>query len=188
GHSIGGPYIRLFAATYPDEVCGLVFIDPTDFMLTTEENEAARIRSKSGTGYQEISLIIQKMMSENKDFGSGPRNDASRALKVNASGYFQEYQNLPQLNGNIATTVIISYNKHIEQPDEDLNKKQKLGINFKSWWKEYDKLRIQHYADMIKDNNNSMIMLLPKYSHGLYYQNPELVAKLIIENYNSNIK
>jgi pimeloyl-ACP methyl ester carboxylesterase len=29
GHSLGGPYIRIFAARYPEEVAGLVLIDPT---------------------------------------------------------------------------------------------------------------------------------------------------------------
>lgn len=182
GHSIGGAYIRLFAAKFPDEVCGLVFSDPTDFMLTSEENKEARIKSESATGYQELSAIIMKTMSENKDFSQGTRNDAMRALK---SGYFQEYHHLPRLKKNIAATVIISYNKNIELPDEEMNKKLGLGINFKSWWKEYDNLRIQHYSDLIKDNDNSMIILLPKYSHGIYYQNPELVAKLIVENYDS---
>ena len=188
GHSIGGPYIRLFASKFPNEVCGLVFSDPTDFMLTVEEDEEARIKSKSATGYRETSLLIQKMMSENDSFGQGARNDATRALKSSVSGYFQEYQHLPELNRNMAATVIISYNKPIEQPDEELNKNLNLGINFKPWWKEYDNLRIQHFTDLIKDNDNSRIILLPKYSHGIYYQNPELVAKLIIENYNSNIK
>jgi len=29
GHSIGGPYIRVFAHRYPTEVAGMVFVDPT---------------------------------------------------------------------------------------------------------------------------------------------------------------
>jgi len=182
GHSIGGPYIRLFAAKFQDEVCGLVFSDPTDFMLTSEENEKARIKSESATGYQELSTVIMKTMSENKEFDQGSRNDALRALKA---GYFKDYRDLPRLKSNIAVTVIISYNKNIELPDEEMNKRLQLGINFKPWWKEYDNLRIQHYSNLIKDNDNSMIILLPKYSHGIYYQNPGLVAKLIIENYNS---
>ncbi len=37
GHSIGGPFIRLYSSMYPDDVCGLFFIDPTDFMLTAED-------------------------------------------------------------------------------------------------------------------------------------------------------
>lgn len=185
GHSIGGPYIRLFASKFPDEVCGLVFSDPTDFMLTAEEDEKARIKSRSGTGYRETSLLIQKIMSENDGFSQGARNDATRALKANELGYFHEYQNLPELNNNIATTVIISYNKNVEQPDKELNETLNLGINFKPFWREYDNLRIQHYSDLIRDNKNSMLILLPKYSHGIYYQNPELVTKLIIENYDS---
>lgn len=187
GHSIGGPYIRLFAAKFPDEVCGLVFSDPTDFMLASKENEEAKIKSASATGYIEVFLLIQKIMAEQKGFSQGAKNDATRALKSNESGYFHEYRNLPPLQ-NIATTVIISYNKHIENPDKELNKNHNLGINFKPWWREYDNLRIQHYSDLIKDNDNSRIILLPKYSHGIHYQNPELVANLIIENYNSHIK
>lgn len=29
GHSMGGPYVRVYAALYPDEVSGLVLVDPT---------------------------------------------------------------------------------------------------------------------------------------------------------------
>lgn len=29
GYSFGGPYIRVFASLYPDEVAGMVFVDPT---------------------------------------------------------------------------------------------------------------------------------------------------------------
>lgn len=29
GHSLGGPYIRVFAGMYPDEVAGLILVDPT---------------------------------------------------------------------------------------------------------------------------------------------------------------
>ncbi|RZJ69504.1 alpha/beta hydrolase [Flavobacterium sp.] len=184
GHSIGGPYIRLFASKYPTEVSGLVFLDPTDFMLTADEDEKARIQSGSGTGYRKTFAAVLKAMSQNSNFGSGAHNDAKRAMASNGDGYFPEYANLPRLE-NIAVTVVISYNKYIEAPDEEMNKKLKLGIDFKPWWKQYDDLRISHYCDLIKDNDRSSIVLLPKYSHGLYYQDPKLIAKLVIENYNN---
>ena len=31
GHSFGGAYIRSFASYYPDEIAGLIFVDPVDF-------------------------------------------------------------------------------------------------------------------------------------------------------------
>ncbi|WP_449399573.1 alpha/beta fold hydrolase [Chryseobacterium wanjuense] len=46
GHSVGGAYIRLFSSKFPQDVYGLVFIDPTDFMLTSKEN----IEAKNGLG------------------------------------------------------------------------------------------------------------------------------------------
>lgn len=42
GHSIGSFYIRVFAHTYPDEVCGMVFVDPTpeDFYQWMRSHQA----------------------------------------------------------------------------------------------------------------------------------------------------
>ena len=37
GHSYGGPIIHTFAARYPTEVAGLVYIDPTDFTQTRDD-------------------------------------------------------------------------------------------------------------------------------------------------------
>jgi pimeloyl-ACP methyl ester carboxylesterase len=36
GHSMGGIYVRAYAGLYPNEVAGLVFIDPADFTETKE--------------------------------------------------------------------------------------------------------------------------------------------------------
>jgi pimeloyl-ACP methyl ester carboxylesterase len=33
GHSLGGPYVRVFAGMYPDEVAGIVLVDPTQEKL-----------------------------------------------------------------------------------------------------------------------------------------------------------
>lgn len=42
GHAIGSFYIRVFAHTYPDEVCGMVFVDPTpdDFYQWMRSHQA----------------------------------------------------------------------------------------------------------------------------------------------------
>lgn len=37
GHSFGGVYIRAFAGRYPNEIAGLVFIDPADFTETKND-------------------------------------------------------------------------------------------------------------------------------------------------------
>src|SRR5689334_15605945 len=34
GHSMGGVYVRAFAGYYPNDIAGLVFVDPADFTET----------------------------------------------------------------------------------------------------------------------------------------------------------
>jgi thioesterase domain-containing protein len=52
GHSLGGLHIRAFAKLYPEEVAGLVFIDPTTEgmheSLKTEEGRADVMRQLEG--------------------------------------------------------------------------------------------------------------------------------------------
>ncbi|MNY41734.1 hypothetical protein D3C86_1765710 [compost metagenome] len=69
-----------------------------------------------------------------------------------------------------------------------MNEELKLGINLIHWWKALDQLRIQHYAEMIKNNRNSKLILLPRYSHGIHQQDPKLVAEALISTYKTCIK
>jgi len=182
GHSLGGAFIRLFAAKYPGETCGLVFIDPTDFMLTAAENETAKKNSGSVTGYREIWTINLKAMSADTTMPAGVRYETKREYLASTPVYFKEYQLLPPLK-DIPVTVIIAYNKPIEPYEEQMNQQLQLGINIKPWWKEYDHLRITHYNQMISNNHNSKVILLPGYSHGIHYQDPKLVANAVADTF-----
>lgn len=182
GHSIGGPYIRLFASKYPSEVAGLVFIDPTDYMLTKKEDEYAQKVSKSLTGYREIWKINLKTMANDTSMPISVRNEAKRELYASTPIFFKEYQHLEPLK-DIPVTVIISYAKPVEPYEIEMNKKLKLGINITPWWKEFDNIRIQHYTNLIRNNHNSKMILLPGYSHGIQYQDPELVGEAVADTY-----
>ena len=82
---------------------------------------------------------------------------------------------------------MIAYNKHIENYETEMNENQKLGINLIPWWKELDELRINHFAEMIKNNKNSRLILLPRYSHGIHQQDPKIVTDALIETYENCI-
>ncbi len=187
GHSLGGPFIRLYAATYPDEVCGLLFIDPTDFMLTDTEDEMAKKASGSTTGYIGLIRAMFKQMADNGNFSAGARNEAQRQMTTLSPVFFGEYKNLPPLK-DIPVTAIISYRKPPEPSEAQMNKEMGLDINILPWWKEYDRLRNNHYADMIANNHYSRLILLPGYSHGIHHQDPALVATALRELYTICIK
>lgn len=187
GHSVGGAYIRLFAARFPGETAGLVFIDPTDFMLTTAEDAQAKIDSKSKTGYRQIWLINLKEMSGNSGIPVGPRTEMQREYRLAQKGFFTEYRELGKLP-DIPVTVLISYQKPEEHYEAEMNTRLKLGINRDSWWRAYDQLRITHFTDLIRTNHGSQLILLPGYSHGIHFQDPELSGAAISRVYQAILK
>ncbi|MCE7039903.1 alpha/beta fold hydrolase [Dyadobacter sp. CY312] len=182
GHSIGGPFIRLYASTYPNEICGLFFIDPTDFMLTKEEDNRVKINTSSSTGYQELLAINLQNIINDTLTSDGFRNEAKRVQNESSQEFFKNYKSLKPIK-DVPVTVMIAYNKHIEHYETEMNKNLKLGINLIPWWKELDELRINHYAEMIKNNGKSQIILLPRYSHGIHQQDPKIVADALIDTY-----
>ena len=56
GHSIGGVYVRGFAGLYPNEIQGLVFIDPADF--TEKKDDWELLLSKVGVSEKRIDEMM----------------------------------------------------------------------------------------------------------------------------------
>jgi pimeloyl-ACP methyl ester carboxylesterase len=67
GHSYGGPIIHTFAATYPKEVAGLVYVDPTDFTQTDADMLAVWDKAGIKDGRDALRKAQEHMM------GSAPR-------------------------------------------------------------------------------------------------------------------
>lgn len=63
GHSFGGPYIRVFAGEYPDDVAGLVLVDPSseEFFrwLRREHPEINRVSAKDRRDQTELGMNWQ---------------------------------------------------------------------------------------------------------------------------------
>jgi len=60
GHSLGGVYIRGFAGFYPNDIAGLVFIDPADF--TESKNDWNNIFRTLGLSEQRIDEMLQNRL------------------------------------------------------------------------------------------------------------------------------
>jgi pimeloyl-ACP methyl ester carboxylesterase len=61
GHSYGGAIIHSFAATYPKEVVGLVYVDPTDFTQTEADILALWEKSGAKDGRNELRKMQEQM-------------------------------------------------------------------------------------------------------------------------------
>ena len=66
GHSWGGPLIRTFAGTYPKDVAGLVYVDPTD--ARSQEDELAYYKAR-GHSAEEIPALKARMRARFTAYG-----------------------------------------------------------------------------------------------------------------------
>jgi pimeloyl-ACP methyl ester carboxylesterase len=99
GHSWGGPLIRMFAALYPREVAGMVYVDPTHFQ-TREQN----IEYLVATGHTRESAVAD-MARHREQFAAfvSSRTGAFKAemqvIQANEESFSAEFLALPPLSG-----------------------------------------------------------------------------------------
>src|SRR6056297_1587527 len=95
GHSFGANYIRSFASYYPDEIAGLIFVDPHDF---TKKKGMGRLPyEKIGLTAYQIDSIFNSFKEFKKKYLPKMPNYVVEEMKVataiNDSGYIQCTQN-----------------------------------------------------------------------------------------------
>jgi pimeloyl-ACP methyl ester carboxylesterase len=167
---MGGAYIRLFTSLYPAEVAGLVFIDSPDFMLTDQQDEEIKVRSQSGQGAKAWIVPHQDSLAKDTLLSLRIRHRAKRLANLFRMGYFREYKSLAALP-DVPIAVLFAYNK---PGDSSMYTSGEL-VRFR----EGARMNMDNYMDMIKNNHNSFVMLLPGYHHSIQADDPELVAEVV---------
>lgn len=95
GHSLGGTRIRMFAGVYPNEVAGLVFVDPTPDFTRTSDDDVSDVFVPLGLGRKER----DEMRALQKPNPATPKPilaEAAMSSAMSAAG-FPEIQALPPL-------------------------------------------------------------------------------------------
>jgi len=174
GHSLGGPYIRLFTALYPTEVAGLVFIDPPDFMLTDQQNEQIKTMSQDSSGVFEGT--IRSWDNTAADTLNGPltRHRARRMAALFRMGPWREYHSMAPLP-DIPVVFLLAYHK----PLNSISKTNPAKYNAA------DHFRLENFTAMIENNHHSAVIVLPGYTHFITADDPELVVATIRRVYQS---
>ena len=99
GHSLGGVYIRSFAGFYPNEISGLVFIDPADF--TETKNDWNAIFRTMGVPEKKIDEMLynrlyqQRTIIDSANFGPWSERQVLNDLRKTD---FSEISKLPLPN------------------------------------------------------------------------------------------
>ncbi len=105
GHSWGGPLIRMFTAVYPNEVAGLVYVDPTD--IRTKESNLAYFRAQ---GYSD--QVLKQQQSQGQQPAGVPRvvkepYGEAEVMKHLLDSTFSEFRTLPPV-ADIPVSLLMS--------------------------------------------------------------------------------
>jgi pimeloyl-ACP methyl ester carboxylesterase len=101
GHSMGGVYIRAFAGLYPNDIAGLIFVDPADFVETKEDwNDIFRAVGVSETRINEMmqDRLYKPATIDSARFGPWSEGQVLRELRKTD---FAELSSLPIPNAPV---------------------------------------------------------------------------------------
>ena len=140
GHSMGGVYVRGFAGLYPDEVAGLVFIDPADF-TETKENWNQIFRSIGIPEKRIDEMLYDRLYStplpvDSLRYGPWSENQVLRELRKTD---FDELASLPLPNVPIYFFIGGKFEVPVDRRSKDYNHEafftERTNVNIERWKK-----------------------------------------------------
>lgn len=164
GHSWGGPLILYFAAEYPDEVVGMVYIDPQDprvsrneMLLTDDEDEMDR----RGAAWDEAVAALRSSSSP----APGP------AAEARVRGEFS--RKAPQDRGvpddpAVPTAIVLT----TRTPD------MTGGPYYidEEWFREYHRVRVGRFVDWSLGRPDTALVVVTDAGHFVHLAEPALTT------------
>lgn len=172
GHSMGGLYIRGFAGYYPDEIAGLVFLDPADFTETKENwNDIFR---KLGVPEKRIDEMLYDRLYKPSVIDSvrfGPSSEV-QVLRDLRKTDFAEIANLPIPNVPLFFLIGGKFEVPPERRSKDFDQAKffeiRTDVNIERWKK-----------FIYSSSRGGSLVYLSGSGHYLHRDNPKAVMGVI---------
>ena len=165
GHSYGGVIIHSFAALYRSEVVGLVYVDPTDFTQTVEDERALLAKAGVKGGRDAIAKINEQSVSAAP---SGIIAENREIDRVEAGG-FAEYR----ADGeppDVPTVVLLAGQTPFQRAS--LTFSGDLG----SYLDALRDQRVAHFSQWVERLTNGTLVLTTSSNHIMQSSEPDLIA------------
>lgn len=179
GHSLGGVYIRSFAGFYPNEISGLVFIDPADF--TETKNDWNAIFRTMGIPEKKIDEMLynrlyqQSTGIDSANFGPWSERQVLNDLRKTD---FSEISKLPLPNVPVYFLVGGKFEVPLAQRSKDYDQEAFFHIKNSSNMERWKKL-------MYSSGKGGMLIYLTNAGHYIHWDDPRAVInsiKLLVES------
>jgi pimeloyl-ACP methyl ester carboxylesterase len=164
GHSWGGPIINRFAATYPNEVAALVYVDPTDWTQTKADMSALWKQA----GVKDDDDMMVKMLEKMPGVPPGILAEAKEVARLQKGGFDELRQggDAP----DVPTYVLLGGKRDPTPPG------QTFPGDMDAYFKAGMEQRIGHFGGMMQRKRQGTLVLTSKSGHFVHSSEPELVV------------
>jgi pimeloyl-ACP methyl ester carboxylesterase len=170
GHSLGGPFIRMFAGMYPDKVGGLVYVDPTE--MWTEKDELNFYRAM-GISAEELLPQKRKVRQVGSQFieqaPPGLRAEFEVFMDLYYHNYFADFRSLPS-TAKIPISVLMHAKLDPAKYPPDL-----FPCKPEDCHARYLPLRIAWLSALALDSSDGTFTLATNSGHNVQDDDPSLV-------------
>jgi len=175
GHSWGGVIIRAYAGHYKDDVKALVYIDPMDYTMTSED-EKSIFKSIGANPEEAIEFIedITEFFTGGQEMPPGISAEYDAIEKFNAKSI--ENRNLGE-EPNLPMVVFIGTKI---RPAPPVPPQFKQPFDFKEWFDAATKQRIESLSKWpFQNSDEGYLYISPNATHFFHFGEPEMVVKMI---------
>jgi pimeloyl-ACP methyl ester carboxylesterase len=171
GHSWGGLLIRMFAAEYPADVTGLVYVDPTDPRSLEQNIAYLRASGYTDEGAREFLESRREQVAAFVRSRSGPYRAEMEVIQAAETSHFAEFRELPPLKG-MPVSILVSNRLH---PDVWQGRPCEPAVCHDQWMRQ----RVRALTLLGPQGPETEITLTDLSGHDIQREQPSLVVSAI---------
>lgn len=165
GFSLGGLYVRMFVSTYPEEIAGVVYIDPVDF--TEKKQDSLQVFVDMGLDIKalnEYEGVLEKFIRNSQDDQSIAEWEQIRLLQDDSFSIF----NLITPPSAISQVVLAS--------TKEASPLGEYTFDFQRWAKLSKQRRISRLMEWATSHEEGHFVATPSSPHKIHSDDPDLVV------------
>jgi pimeloyl-ACP methyl ester carboxylesterase len=175
GHSWGGVIIRAYAGHFKEDVKALVYIDPMDYTMTTEDEKS--IYKSIGTDPEDALKFIDELT---EFFTGGQEMPPGITAEYDAIDKFNKTEVSKRQLGeepNIPMAIFIGTKA---MPAPPVPPQFKQPFDYEEWFKASIKQRVASLSSWTYDySDEGYLFISPNATHFFHFGEPEMVIKMI---------
>ncbi|MCR9083119.1 MAG: alpha/beta hydrolase [Cyclobacteriaceae bacterium] len=179
GHGWGGILIKDFAQSFPEEVEGMVYLDPVDEFSSFE---------KMVSVFDEVGWDGKKVATEYFDLRKERFQQAPEGIKAEAQVMYDfakgEKANSELYDFPKIPSTILAGGKQVVFMENPFG--PKLSVDYLQLINLLHKNRIAGFTTQILNSEDSEMVLMSNYSHYLHLQEPDKIASSILSKYHGD--